>query len=434
MSTIEKLSNNQVKLTIEVTKEEFNEAIKKAYPIASKDTKIDGFRPGKVPMNVFISRFGYAPIYEEAVNQAINDTYFIAVREHNVNVVDYPKIDLDFSTVEHDKGFTYTATVLVVPEVELVQYTGIEFPVKSKTVTKKAVKEAIDKELLNKAENVLKEGAAEVGDLVVIDFDGYVDGKQFEGGKAENYELELGSHTFIPGFEEQLVGMKEGAELDVNVTFPEKYAEELAGKDATFKVKVHEVKNKVVPELNDDFVKDLEIEGVETVEDYQKHMEKNLKDAKAKEVEDDFMQNLFTKLVEANPVDVPDVMIDRYAEEIENNYKNQAKQYNIPFEMFLQFQGLDEKSFKERTKLQALNQIKIDLIIEAVMRKEDFKVSNKEIEAEYEKIAESAKIEVEKAKEHVSLDDVKFYLQRQKAIDFLKKSNGKIKIQKEEEK
>jgi len=432
MSQLEKLSSNQVKLTIEVSKEVFNEAIVKVYPEVSKDTKLDGFRPGKIPMNIFITHFGYAPLYEEAVNEAINNSYIAAVREHNVNIVDYPKIDLDFSSVEHDKGFTYSATVFVMPDVELVKYTGIEFPVKSKRVTKKEVSAEIEKELKNHAENVLKEGPAELGDIVIIDFEGFVDGKTFEGGKAENYELELGSGSFIPGFEDQLLGMKEGAELDVNVTFPEKYTEELAGKDATFKVKVHEVKNKEVPALNEEFVKELEIENVNTVEEYQAHIEKKLKEEKEKVVEDDFMMNLFKNLTELNPIDVPAVMIDRYASELEDNYKKQAQQYNIPFEMFLQFQGLNEETFKERTRIQAENQIKIDLIIEAVQKKEDFKVSEKAIEVEFQTLADANKITVEKAKEHVSVEDVKYHLQRGLAIDFLKANNGKVKKAKSE--
>lgn len=276
MSKLEQLSNIQVKLTIEVTQEQFAKAIEAAYPEVAKNVKVDGFRPGKIPFKVFISRFGYEPIYEEAVNHAINETYREAVVEHNVNVVDYPKIDLDFAEVAHDKGFTYTATVEVVPTVELKKYTGLTFTALSKRVTKKEVEEAIKNTLKTKAENELKEGAAELGDTVVIDFEGFVDGVAFEGGKGENYDLELGSHSFIPGFEDQLVGCVAEQETEVHVTFPENYTPELAGKAATFKVTVHEVKTKVYPELNDEFVKELEVVGVSTVEEYRAHTEKGL--------------------------------------------------------------------------------------------------------------------------------------------------------------
>lgn len=425
MSQLEKLSKNQVKLTIEVSKEQFNEAIKKAYPTATKDVKLDGFRPGKIPMNVFISHFGYEPLYEEAVNEAIKETYFAAVKEHNLEVVDYPQVDIETKELSHEAGFTYTAKVYVMPEVELVQYKDLNVAKSSNRVTKKEVDEAINQELQNHAEFEVKEEASENGDTVVIDFEGFVDGKPFEGGKAENYELVLGSGSFVPGFEDQLIGLKEGAEVDVNVTFPKNYHAELAEKDATFKVKVHEVKRKVVPALTDDFVKELDIKDVETVEAYQKYQANKLKEEKTKHAEDDFLNNLFETLIKKNPIDLPQAMVDRYAEELKQRYVDQAKQYNIPFEMFLQFQGLDEKAFNERMKLQAANQIKLDLLVEAVMKKEQFKVVDEEIEEEFKKIAEANKITVEHAKEHVSPKDIEFHLQRQLAIEFLKANNVK---------
>ena len=424
MSKLEQLSNIQVKLTIEVTQEQFAKAIEAAYPEVAKNVKVDGFRPGKIPFKVFISRFGYEPIYEEAVNHAINETYREAVVEHNVNVVDYPKIDLDFAEVAHDKGFTYTATVEVVPTVELKKYTGLTFTALSKRVTKKEVEEAIKNTLKTKAENELKEGAAELGDTVVIDFEGFVDGVAFEGGKGENYDLELGSHSFIPGFEDQLVGCVAEQETEVHVTFPENYTPELAGKAATFKVTVHEVKTKVYPELNDEFVKELEVEGVSTVEEYRAHTEKGLKDSKARAYEEDYLNKLFTQLIKANDVELPKVMVENYAKELEEKYQNQAKQYNIPFEMFLQFQGLDEKSFKERIHTQAENQIKLDLIIEAVIKAEKFEASEKAIEKEYEEIANANKVSVEQAKKVVPTDTIAYQIQKDAAIEFLKKNNG----------
>ena len=431
MSQLEILSKNQVELTIEVSKEQFNEAIKKVYPEATKDVKVDGFRPGKIPMNIFISRFGYEPLYQDAINEVINETYVLAVREHHIEVVDYPEIDLDVKNVTHEKGFTYKAKVFVMPEVDLVKYTGLTFELMNKKVTKKEVEAEIQKQLENHSEYVIKDGASENGDTVVIDFDGYVDDQPFEGGKAENYELVLGSGSFVPGFEDQLIGLKEGAEVDVHVTFPKNYHAELASKDATFKVKVHEVKTKVVPTLDEEFVKELEIKDVHTIDEYQNHIEATLKDQKAKSAEEDFQQKLFQALVENNPIDVPEKMIENYAEEIKNRYVEQAKQYNIPFEMFLQFQGLDEKAFNERTKIQAANQIKLDLIIEAVMKKENFQVKPKAIEDEFAKLAEENKMTIEHVKEHVQPSDIEYHLKRNAAIEFLKKNNGKEKTPKE---
>lgn len=432
MSTLEKISKSQVKLTIEVTKEQFEHAIQAAFPEATKNVKLDGFRPGKIPFKVFVSRFGYEPLYEEAVNHAINETYREAVVEHKLSVVDYPKIDLDFAEVAHDKGFTYTAVVDVVPEAELTQYKGLAFDAISKRVTKKEVEAKIQDELKKKGENVLKDGAAELGDIVVIDFEGFTDGVAFDGGKAENYELELGSGSFIPGFEEQLVGCVAEQETEVHVTFPENYHADLAGKDATFKITVHEVKTKSFPELNDEFVAELEIEGVATVEEYRAHTEKALKDAKAHEYEEDYLQKLFAALLEANPVEVPNAMIENYAKENEEKYRNQAKQYNIPFEMFLQFQGLDLESFQARIKEQAANQIKLDLIIEAVIKAEDLKAKPAAINKEYEEIAKANNVTVEQAKQAIPEDTVAYHIQKNLAVELLKKNNGpKAKVVKE---
>ena len=433
MSTVEKLTNNQVKLTIEVSKELFGEAIKAVYPQVSKDTKVDGFRPGKVPMNIFISRFGYGPLYEEAVNYVINKTYPAAVEENNLEVVDYPKIDLDFATISHDAGFTYTAEVYVMPVVELQKYTGLTFKALSKTVGKKEVEEAIKNRLAAKAENVIKEGAAELGDTLVFDFEGFVDGVAFEGGKAENYELVLGSGQFIPGFEDQLVGLKAEEAKDVNVTFPENYHADLAGKDATFKCLVHEVKTKVVPTLDEEFVKEAEIEGVSTVAEFEAHVKNELKAAKLNAYEEDFTQKVLKELVDNNPIDLPVCMIDNYAKQLEDNAHKQAEQYKIPFEMFLQFQGLNEETFKARTRETAENQIKVDLLIDAVAKAENLKPADEAIEEEYKQIAEANKVSLEKAKKAVSVEDVVYHMNKQLALEFLKKNNGPAKAAKKEE-
>ena len=436
MSQLEKISSNQVKLTIEVSAEQFAHAIEHVYPEVAKDAKIDGFRPGKAPMNLYIKHYGYASLYEHAVDHIINDTYREAVMEHDLMVVDYPKIDMDYASISHDKGFTYTALVYVLPEVELIQYTGLPFEALSKKVLKKDVDAAINNALNNKAENVLVDSPAKLSDTVVIDFEGFVDGVAFEGGKAENYELTLGSGAFIPGFEDQLIGSVAEEEREVNVKFPENYHADLANKDAVFKVKVHEVKQRVVPVLDDEFVADLEIEGVKTVEEYRTYTENNLKQAKEKEYEDDYLDKLLKALVETNPIDVPEVMIENQAKDIEERYKKQAEQYKIPFDMFLQFQGLTEEQFKEHAKLQATNQIKIDLIMEAVIKKENFPVKDSEVEKLYQEIADHNGVTLDQAKQGVRLDDVKYHLQRDEAIEFLKKNNGPkyLKGQKEESK
>ena len=269
MVKVERLSENRVKLVVTVSAEQFDLALDAAFNKVVKDIKVDGFRPGKLPKSIYISRFGWESLYNEGIEFAFQATYPMALREAEVYPVDDPKVDLvDPAAIEKGKSFDYTVEVDVWPNVHLGEYKGVKVKKQSTRVLKKDVEAYIQNVLKGKAENVIKEGAAELGDTVVIDFEGFVDGVAFEGGKGENYSLELGSKSFVPGFEEQLVGAKSEDNVEVKVTFPENYHANLASKDAVFKCVVHEVKTKVVPELNDDFVKELEIENVHTKDEY----------------------------------------------------------------------------------------------------------------------------------------------------------------------
>ena len=251
-ANLERLSENSVKLTVEVSAEEFDKALDLAFEKVVKEVKADGFRPGKMPKNIFIQRFGWASLYNEAIQYAFEETYPLALQQTKVYPTAEPKVDLDFASLEKGKSFTYTAEVDVWPEVHLGEYKGLKVKPLSTRVTKKDVEAEIKHMLESKVENVIKDGPAENGDTVVIDFEGFVDGVPFEGGKAENYQLELGSKAFIPGFEDQLIGAKSEQDVEVNVTFPKDYHASLAGKAALFKVKVHEVKGKEYPELTDE--------------------------------------------------------------------------------------------------------------------------------------------------------------------------------------
>ena len=290
-ANLERLSENSVKLTVEVSAEEFDKALDLAFEKVVKEVKADGFRPGKMPKNIFIQRFGWTSLYNEAIQYAFEETYPLALQQTKVYPTAEPKVDLDFASLEKGKSFTYTAEVDVWPEVHLGEYKGLKVKPLSTRVTKKDVEAEIKHMLESKVENVIKDGPAENGDTVVIDFEGFVDGVPFEGGKAENYQLELGSKAFIPGFEDQLIGAKS----EQNVTFPKDYHASLAGKAALFKVKVHEVKGKEYPELTDELVKELEIENVNTVEEYQNYVKEDLKKRKSVAAEN----HLVTGLVDA---------------------------------------------------------------------------------------------------------------------------------------
>ena len=417
---VEKISDNKVKLTIEVSKEEFGVALDKAFEKVSPTVKVDGFRPGHLPKASFIKRFGYEALYEEAVNFALNDTYPKAVMENNVQVVNHPSIDVDFATLNHETGFTYTATVDVMPEVTLGTYKGLEFKPLDKNATPEEVEQEIKNALNAKAENIIKEGAAEKGDTVVIDFEGFIDDVPFEGGKGENYPLELGSNSFIPGFEDQLIGAKEQDEVSVNVRFPEDYHAELAGKDATFKVKVHEVKQKQYPELNDEFVKDLEIENVNNVEEYRNYVQTKLDKEKASQYEEHLVNGLIDLVSNASTVNIPECMVTDYATELKEKAEHQAAQYKIPFNLYLQYMGYTEESFSEYLKKTAEARIKADLVLDKIAEVEDIKVTDEMLENAYKEIAEHNNMELEQVKKSVNPAQLSYKLRQDAVIKLLK--------------
>ena len=271
-----------------------------------------------------------------------------------------------------------------------------------------------------KAENVVKEDAAVNGDTVVIDFEGFIDDVAFEGGKGENYPLELGSNSFIPGFEEQLVGTKAGDSLDVNVTFPKDYHAELASKAAVFKVTVHEVKTKVVPELTDDFVKELEIEGVNTVDEYKKHVQAELNEHAKSHSDEKYTNDLVEKACANTNVNIPECMIEDYAKDMKASSERQAAQYNIPFEMYLQYMGYTLESFEKQAKEVAVKRIKADLVLSKIAEAEEIKVTPEELQAELKKIAEDNSMELAEVQKRVNLNQLAINLEQSKVIDVLK--------------
>ena len=421
--SVEKLEAGKVKLTVKVSAEEFDWALDHAFQKVVKEVNVPGFRPGKMPKSMFIKRFGYESLYQDAVEFALQGTYPLAVRESGVFPVSDPAIDLKFEELKQGKGFTYTAEVEVWQDAVLGEYKGVEVKRASTKVTDAKVNQYIKKALVQKQETVIKETAAKKGDTVVIDFEGFVDGVAFEGGKGENYPLELGSHSFIPGFEEQLVGVKPESEVDVNVVFPENYHEHLAGKAAVFKVKVHEVKTKVTPKLTDELVEEMEIANVKTVEEYKAYVLDLLtKEAEAK-ADNKMMEDLFKKITKKSKIVVPEAVIESELEKQLNKVEAQAKQYGVPTEVLLQYSGYQTvDAFKEEGRKHLKTRITNDIIVEEIIKAEKIKATAKEIEAEYKKAAGDDESKVEELKKQYKEEQVAENIKYAKAIELIKKN------------
>lgn len=425
---VENLTECSVKLTVKVSKEEWANALDKAFQKVVKEVKVDGFRPGKMPKQLFLNRFGWESLYNDALDFVLQESYPKAIEEANIYPVSQPSIDLAVEKLSPTKGFEYTIVVDVIPPVELGQYKGLTVKGLSRRVTKKNVDEYIKKQLNNKVENVIKEGPAELGDTVVIDFKGFLGDEPFEGGEAENYELELGSNSFIPGFEDQLVGAVAESEVEVKVTFPTNYHESLAGKDATFKVTVHEVKSKVYPKLTDELVKELNVEGVNTVAEYKAYVEELLKQQKEDAYQSDLRSKLVDKAVANAKVVIPQSLIDQEVERMVKDVENQAAQYKVPVEVLLQYMGVQTiDAYKKQAVIQAEKSIKEELVLSEIVKVEKLDATQEEILAEYEKIAQiteadsedDKKKKLQTAVQRYQVSQVAYHLNMRKAVQFL---------------
>jgi len=427
MAKLEQLSDSRVKLTIEVSPEQFEHGLDHAYDKVKDEVEIEGFRKGNVPRNVYEQKKGVETLYEEALNHVIQETYVAAVQEHELAVVSQPNIDLDIKNVEKGKAFTYTATVAVRPTVELGEYKGIEYDSPSDEVTDEEVNDEIKKLQDQNAELVVKEeGELENGDTAVFDFEGFVDGESFEGGKAENHELEIGSGQFIPGFEEKMIGMKAGEEKEIDITFPENYqAEHLAGKDATFKVKLHEIKTKEVPELNDDFVEDLDKEGIETVDALKKDTRETLENQKAENNKNKAIDYAVDQASKNASMEIAEEMVEEEKNRMMDNTKQQAQQYGLDFDTYLQLTGMDKQQFEDKLREDAEKSIRYNLTIDAISKKEGIEASDQEVEDKYKELAEQNNMDVEQVKNQVNQDAVKQEVVFRKTIDMLVDSLNK---------
>lgn len=418
MTKFEKTSVNEGTLTFEIPVEEVNTALDIAYKKVRKNISVPGFRKGKVPRQIFNNVYGEASLYEEALNLTLPAAYQKAVDEEGLEVVAQPQIDIE--SMEKGQPWVLTAKVTLKPEVKLGDYKGLTVEKQDRTVTDEAVEAKIEAKRQELAELVVKEAAAAKGDTVVIDFEGFKDGQAFDGGKGENHSLELGSNSFIPGFEDQLIGAEPGQSLDVNVTFPENYqAEELAGQDATFKVTVHEVKAKELPELDDEFAKDADDE-VESLEEYKNKVRVQLEEtmeAAAKEAVEDLA--LRQAVENAEVVELPQAMVDDEVQRQMDHFLNNMKRQGINEDMYYQLSGTSRedlhKQFAEESELRT----KTNLVLEAIVKEEGIEVSEDEIQAEVEALAGQYGMDANQVRQYVTEDMLVSDIKLKKAMSLI---------------
>ena len=422
----EKLEGNLGVLTIEVDAEKVNEGLDAAFKKVVKQINVPGFRKGKMPRAMFEKRFGVEALYQDAVDFLLPEAYAAAVEEAGIEPVDRPEIDVE--QIEKGKSFIFTAKVTVKPEVKLGEYKGLEVEKFDTEVTEEDVNNELKSMQEKQAELVVKEeGKAENGDTVVIDFEGFVDGEAFEGGKAENFSLELGSGQFIPGFEEQLVGTGAGESKDVEVSFPEEYhAAELAGKPAVFKVTVHEIKGKELPALDDEFAKDVD-EEVETLDALKEKIKTRLEESKKHEAEHFVQDTVVEKATENAEIDLPEVMVENEVDRMVKEFEQRLSMQGMNLDLYFQFSGQDENALRGQMKEDAEKRVRVNLTLEAIAKAENIEASEEEVTTELNKMAEMYNMTVENIQQALgSLEGLKADLQFKKAIDFLVENSKTI--------
>ncbi|WP_432371097.1 trigger factor [Staphylococcus chromogenes] len=418
-ATWEKKEGNEGLLQVTVPAEEVDKALDQAFKKVVKQINVPGFRKGKVPRPIFEQRFGVEALYQDAVDILLPKAYSNAVEEAGINPVDQPEIEV--TQIEKGKEFKFDATVTVEPEVELGDYKGLEIEKQDTELKDEEVETTINQRLEAMADMVIKEdGKVEDGDTVNLDFDGYVDGEQFEGGQADGYDLEIGSGMFIPGFEEQLVGLKVGEEKDVEVTFPEEYhAEELAGKPATFKTKINEIKTKEVPELDDELANELDSEA-NTVDEYKENLRKQLAESKATEAENVQKEEAITKATDNAKVDIPDAMIKTEEDRMLQEFAQRLQQQGLNLETYFQISGQSEEDLRGQMKEDAEQRVKTNLTLAAIADAENIEASDEDVEKELETMSSQFGISVDDIKSTLgNTDIVKNDVRVKKVIDLL---------------
>lgn len=444
LKSTNKTETNIYTLEVSVSGEDFNKAILQAYNKQKNKIQLPGFRKGKAPLKMIEKFYGEGVFYEDALDIVYPGVVGDAIKEAGIEPVAAPH-DLDVTKIGKD-GVEMTMKVTVKPEISIDNYKGIEADKGDASVCADDVK----KELASMQERnarvvTVDDRKAKKNDIAVIDFEGFVDGVAFDGGKGENYELTLGSGQFIPGFEEQIIGHKTGDEFDVNVTFPTEYTPELAGKEAVFKVVLHEIKMKELPTLDDDFAKDVDDE-VDTLAELKKKIKAELSDKKKEDVEKDFESAVLEKVVDLVEGEIPEVMYDNKLEDDVKDYENRLAQQGIPLDTYLQYMGMDRDKFKESMRDNAVKQVKLQLAVEKIAELEKIEATDEEAEAQLKEMADMYQLDVEQVKKWVNIEDVKKDVVGKKTVDFLvanakaivaekpKKTTKKAAAKKEEEK
>lgn len=444
LKSANKTETNIYTLEVSVSGEDFNKAILQAYNKQKNKIQLPGFRKGKAPLKMIEKFYGEGVFYEDALDIVYPGVVGDAIKEAGIEPVAAPR-DLDVTKIGKD-GVEMTMKVTVKPEISIDNYKGIEADKGDASVCADDVK----KELASMQERnarvvTVDDRKAKKNDIAVIDFEGFVDGVAFDGGKGENYELTLGSGQFIPGFEEQIIGHKTGDEFDVNVTFPTEYTPELAGKEAVFKVVLHEIKMKELPTLDDDFAKDVDDE-VDTLAELKKKIKAELSDKKKEDVEKDFESAVLEKVVDLVEGEIPEVMYDNKLEDDVKDYENRLAQQGIPLDTYLQYMGMDRDKFKESMRDNAVKQVKLQLAVEKIAELEKIEATDEEAEAQLKEMADMYQLDVEQVKKWVNIEDVKKDVVGKKTVDFLvanakaivaekpKKTTKKAAAKKEEEK
>lgn len=408
-------------ILIKIEGENWKNSLDKAFKKLNKDAKIDGFRPGKAPKELYIKKYGMTSIYMEAAEMNLDDAYKTMLEKNGDEViVAQPKVEIS-AVCDDYVEFKFTLTLK--PTVKLGKYTSLGVKKEEVEVTKEEIESSLNDMRERYIENVDKEGTVALNDVAVIDFEGFVDGVSFEGGKGENYSLKIGSHTFIPGFEEQLIGLNVLDEKEIKVTFPEDYhASNLKGKEATFKVKIKELKEQKLPELDEDFFNDLGMEGINTKEALEKQLEENIKARKEAEAENKYIDNLLAEAAKNTTIDIPEVMIEEEIERIIKQYEEQLKMQGITLEMFYKFTASDEQALKEQVKGEAKNRVTYRLMLEEIASKENIEITDSQALEEASSLASKYQMDKDEfLKVFGGLEMVKYDLKMHKAIEILKK-------------
>lgn len=414
-----KVETNVYEVEISIDAETFETAVQKAYLKQRKNITVKGFRKGKAPRNFIERMYGEGVFYEDALEIVYPDAVSEAIKEAELDIVDTP-FDLDVSEIGKN-GVEMKFKVTVKPEVKLGEYKGVKAAKPAVKVTADEVKAELSKMQDQNSRMIsVDDRSVKKDDTAVIDFEGFVDGKAFDGGKAENYELVIGSNSFIPGFEDQIIGHKVGDEFDVNVTFPEDYHEELASKDAVFKIKLHEIKVKELPTLDDEFVKD--VSEFDTLDELKKHIKSDLEEKKKSDADSAFTNELLEKVANGIEAEIPAVMIEKEAEEMVDEFAYRLQMQGLDLNTYLMYTGMDKDKLLENYKTPAENQVKLKLAFEAIVKAENIEATEDDINAEYEKLAKAYNMEIDAIKKAVPAENLAGDIKSQKAIGLIKEN------------